>query len=168
LGAAAEFIPDRALTKHLAAHSQVLVRRATEGDLEFLAELRLALWPGEPLAVRRSEAEANLAHGDRMATLVALDGDRHVGFAEVSLRQDYVNGCVTSPVAFLEGIYVRPEHRGRGVGRALVIAAEQWARVQNCLELGSDALLDNQLSHRFHRCAGFEETERVIYFRKRL
>jgi aminoglycoside 6'-N-acetyltransferase I len=84
------------------------------------------------------------------------------------LRRDYVNGCETSPVAFLEGIYVPPDRRRGGAGRALIARAEQWARDRGCQEFASDALLANEASHRFHSGAGFEETERVVYFRKPL
>jgi len=131
--------------------------------------LRRALWPDEPLEVRRAEAAANIARSDGgMATFAAEEAGEVVGFAEVSLRHDYVNGCDTSPVAFLEGIYVRAGHRRRGIGRALVAAAGQWGRSHGCREFASDALLGNDASRRFHGAAGFEETERVVYFRKPL
>ena len=146
-----------------------MIRLATAADVEALARLRFALWPDEPLAQRRLEAEDRVARTDpRIETFVAVAQDEVAGFVEVSQRSDYVNGCDTSPVAFLEGIYVSPEWRRQGLGRALVDAVEQWARDQGCSELGSDALLDNSLSHRFHAGAGFEETERVVYFRKSL
>lgn len=87
-------------------------------------------------------------------------------FAEASVRQDFVNGCVTSPVAFLEGIYVRPEDRGSGIGRRLLSAVQSWALEQGCNELASDAHLENTESHAFHAAIGFEETERVVFFRK--
>jgi aminoglycoside 6'-N-acetyltransferase I len=144
-----------------------MTRHATAADGEALAALRFALWPDEPLAVRRAETEANLARTDGgLATFVAEVEGEVIAFAEVSLRRDYVNGCESSPVAFLEGIYVRPDRRRLGVARALVVGAEQWGRTQGCRELASDALLDNLASHRFHAGAGFEETERVVYFRK--
>jgi len=73
-----------------------------------------------------------------------------------------------SPCAFLEGWWVDDDVRRAGVGRALVAAVEQWARAHGFTELGSDALLDNALSHQAHRALGFEERERVVYFRKRL
>ena len=146
-----------------------MIRPAAPADVDALAELRFALWPDEPLARRRAEAEVNLARTDgALGTLVAIDGGEAIGFAEVSLRRDYVNGCETSPVAFLEGIYVRPGQRRQGVARELVAAAEQWGRERGCGEFASDALLDNHASHRFHAAAGFEETERVVYCRKRL
>ena len=144
-----------------------MIRLAQDRDIDALVGLRLALWPGEALEVRRAEVTANLARAGRdIATFVAEEAGEVIAFAEVTLRRDHVNGCETSPVAFLEGIFVRPEQRRRGVGRALVAMAEQWGRERGCRELASDALLGNELSRRFHGGAGFEETERVVYFRK--
>jgi aminoglycoside 6'-N-acetyltransferase I len=94
---------------------------------------------------------------------------RHpVGFAEASLRALGANGCETRPVAFLEGLYVSPACRRRGVARALVREVEHWARSLGCTELGSDALLGNDAGHAAHRALGFEEAERVVCFRRRL
>ena len=89
------------------------------------------------------------------------------GFAEVATRP-YVDGCRTSPVAFLEGWYVDPDCRGTGVGRALVDAVEAWARGRGLEELGSDALLSNEPSHRAHQRLGFIEVERAVRYRKSL
>ena len=91
-----------------------------------------------------------------------------IGLAEVSVRSDYVNGTETSPVAFLEGLYVVPHARRNGVGAALVAAAFDWGRSAGCREIASDALLENSTSHVVHRALGFEETERVVYFRRKL
>jgi len=91
-----------------------------------------------------------------------------VGLAEAAMRTDYVNGTAASPVAFLEGIYVLPDARRQGVAAALVDAVCRWARECGCRELASDALLENERSHAVHRALGFEETERVVFFRKPL
>ena len=109
------------------------------------------------------------ASPDRFAQFVALDGARSaVGFVEVALRNDHVNGTTTSPVAFLEGIYVVPSARTQGIARALVTRAEQWAGRIGCSEFASDARFENAASHAMHRALGFSETERVVYFRKAL
>jgi aminoglycoside 6'-N-acetyltransferase I len=110
-----------------------------------------------------------LAQPERGAGFIARGADgAALGFAEVALRTDYVNGCETSPVGFLEAIYTVPTARRRGVARALVRAAEAWTLARGCTELGSDALLDNAGSHVMHGALGFEETERVVFFRKAL
>lgn len=91
-----------------------------------------------------------------------------VGFAEATIRRDYVEGCETSPVVFLEGVYVRPEARRGGVAQALADAVAEWGKVKGCTEFASNALLDNSDSHRFHAAIGFAETERVVFFRRAL
>lgn len=146
-----------------------LVRPATLADAAAWGRLRLALWPDEGGDWDPEDVDAALG-GDRPATafLACNDGGAPIGFAEATLRVDYVNGTAGSPVGFLEGWYVAPDWRGRGVGRALVAAVEDWSRRQGCSELASDALLDNAASHAAHGACGFEETERVVYFRKTL
>ncbi len=91
-----------------------------------------------------------------------------MGFVEASKRVDYVNGTSSSPVAFLEGLYVAPESRRKGVARALVDSVVEWASTWGCLELASDSLLNNTTAHAAHCALGFEETERVVYFIRRL
>lgn len=89
-----------------------------------------------------------------------------IGLAEASLRSDYVNGTESSPVAFLEGLYVVPQARRKGVAASLVAAVCGWARGAGCRELASDAALENAISQVVHRALGFEETERVVFFRR--
>jgi aminoglycoside 6'-N-acetyltransferase I len=84
------------------------------------------------------------------------------------VRTDYVNGTSTSAVAFLEGIYVVPEARRKGVAASLIATIAKWAQSIGCEELASDALLENEASYALHLALGFQETERVIFFRKSL
>jgi aminoglycoside 6'-N-acetyltransferase I len=129
--------------------------------------LRSELWP-QDAALHRQEIEHILVTPDKFVAFVAYDGAAGVGFAEAALRFDYVNGCETSPIVFLEGIYVRPDRRRMGVARQLCASVERWGIRKGCTELASDALLENDVSHRMHAALGFEETERVVFFRKPL
>jgi aminoglycoside 6'-N-acetyltransferase I len=100
--------------------------------------------------------------------IVADFGDGKLGgFAEVGTRSA-AGGCLTTPVAYLEGWWVDPQFRRRGVGAALIAAAETWAKAQGHSELASDALLDNVVSQAAHVRLGFIEVERVVLFRKAL
>jgi aminoglycoside 6'-N-acetyltransferase I len=131
--------------------------------------MREQLWPHLDSSQHEVDLERLVADPSRFVAFVAISPERRaIGFAEVSLRSDYVNGCESSPVAFLEGIYVKPEFRRRRVAGRLCQAAERWARSQGCTELASDALIDNTLGHEMHRGLGFEETARVVYFKKSL
>ena len=130
-------------------------------------EMRGLLWDRTDEAENAAAVRRVVAEPSRFATFLAVSPEgRGVGFAEVSVRTDYVNGCKSSPVAFLEGVYVRPEFRRTGVARMLFEAAERWGRDKGCTEMGSDALIDNTASHGMHRGLGFEEAVRVVCFRK--
>lgn len=82
-----------------------------------------------------------------------LDG-AFVGFAEVALRYDYVNGCESSPVAFLEGIYTVEGARRQGWAARLIAQVQEWAKQQGCSELASDTDIANLDSQRLHGGAG--------------
>ncbi|ENN89804.1 GCN5-related N-acetyltransferase [Rhizobium freirei PRF 81] len=132
------------------------------------ARLRAELWPDGSIEHHRSEIE-KICSAEGNIGFVAIDAADHViGFAEATLRHDYVNGCETSPVLFLEGIYVRKESRRQGVAWALCAVVAEWGRAAGCTEFASDALIDNLESHALHDALGFVETERVVYFRKSL
>ncbi|WP_337786180.1 aminoglycoside 6'-N-acetyltransferase [Ramlibacter lithotrophicus] len=129
--------------------------------------LRQQLWPHCAAKEHLAEMSAFLAEPARFAQFVKYDGSGvAVGLVEVAIRTDYVNGADTSPVAFLEGIYVVPRARRSGVARELVAAAERWALGMGCTELASDAAIENTSSHAMHAALGFVETERVVFFRK--
>lgn len=131
--------------------------------------MRRALWPDEQDVVDVASLRAALEPAAESSVFLAMAPNGvAVGFAEAKLRCDYVNGTDSSPVGFLQGWYVAPTWRGQGVGRALINAVEAWTAGCGCSELASDALLENQASHRAHVGCGFEETDRVVYFRKRL
>jgi aminoglycoside 6'-N-acetyltransferase I len=129
--------------------------------------LRQQLWPTCAAEEHLAEMSAFLAQPARFAQFLKYDesGDP-VGLIEIAVRTDYVNGADTSPVAFLEGIYVVPQARRSGVARELVAAAESWALGMGCPELASDAPIENTASHALHCALGFTETERVVFFRK--
>jgi aminoglycoside 6'-N-acetyltransferase I len=101
------------------------------------------------------------------AVFVAERSDGQLaGFLELSVR-NYAEGCRGS-TPYVESWYVDEDVRGTGVGRALMEAAEQWARDRGYIELASDALLENSLSHAAHQALGFEAVERIVVFRKPL
>jgi len=146
-----------------------VIERCTSVDQPGWLRLREALWPGTSREEHLAEISAFLESRARYAQFVAYSAaGQPCGFAEASVRADYVNGAHSSPVAFLEGLYVTPQHRRSGVAKELVSAVAQWAQGAGYSELASDALLNNELSHAVHRALGFAETERVVFFRKAL
>ena len=147
--------------------SSVLVRKAEPRDFDVWVRLRTELWPDWP-DDHVSELQAYLQAPPAQATaFVAEVEGAVVGFAELRLR-DYAEECDSSPVAYLEGIYVDPTVCVHGVGRALVEAGEQWGREKGCTEMASDREITNEASGAFHLAVGFEEATRMVTYRKDL
>ena len=146
----------------------VTCRPVKEDDAVAWTRLRQALWP-DAVPGEHADAIARYFAGtlpEPIMVLFAQDGHaRPIGFVELSLRA-YAEGCQSDNVAYVEGWYVAPEARGRGVGRALIEAAEDWARRQGCTELASDAQLDNVVSAASHEALGFSEVGQIRCFRK--
>jgi len=147
----------------------VRIRRVERGDAAHWERMRQTLWPSPP--GEHAQEIASFFSGDRSnpaEVLVAVDdSSRAVGFAEVSIRP-YAEGCCSGRVAYLEGWFVDEASRRKGVGAALLNAAEEWGRAQGCTELGSDTEICNLDSAAVHRALGFSEMERIICFRKTL
>jgi aminoglycoside 6'-N-acetyltransferase I len=145
------------------------VRHAAREDAAVWSAMRKALWPGADADELRAEAAAFFDGRDPLLNAVWFceDAGLPVGMLELSLRP-YADGCSSSPVPYVEGWYVVPEARKRGIGRALMQEAERWAAEQGFTEFASDALVDNATSECAHKALGFEEVERRIQFRKSL
>ena len=148
----------------------VRIRAVDPGrDAAHWGALRAALWPDQAGVDGADDLAEALEPADDTCVLLAIDPEgTPIGVVEARLRRDYVNGASTSPVGFLEAWYVAPAWRGCGVGRMLVAGVEAWARGRGCRELASDALLGNIPAHAAHLGCGFVETERVVYFLRRL
>ncbi len=146
--------------------SEISVTPLREKDQDDWARMRHELWPECP--PERHALEKAFYEKPDTVVLLARAGDRPCGFAEVVVRNDPVEGSAASPVPYLEGWYVEAEFRGRGVGRALLRAAEDWARDLGYRELGSDAESANTHSIRAHLATGFREVGRNVCFIKSL
>lgn len=139
----------------------------TEPLLADWLQLRILLWPDHEDA-HLLEMRQLLEQPHTLQLLSYNDQQQAIAMLEASIRYEYVNGTQTSPVAFLEGIYVLPEYRRSGVATTLVQQVEDWAKQFSCTEFASDAAIDNTISHAMHRALGFQETERVVYFKKKI
>jgi aminoglycoside 6'-N-acetyltransferase I len=144
-----------------------MIREIREADRQDWLRMRDALWPGSH-ADHDAETRAHFeSTSDKSVVFVADTDGRLVGFLELDFRT-YAEGCESSPVPFIEGWYVDPECRGKGVGRALVAAAEDHVRGRGFNEIASDAEISNTGSHAAHRALGFVEVERIVCFHKSL
>lgn len=144
-----------------------MIRKATVQDAQTVAVLAVKMWPGHPVAELAKEF-AELLTKPSVAVFLYMAEERAIGFAQCQLRHDYVEGTESSPVGYLEGIFVEEPHRNGGYARALLAACEQWAKEQGCSEFASDCELTNTQSLAFHLHCGFREANRIICFTKKL
>ena len=137
----------------------MIVRPLAAADHAGWHAMRQRLWPEDG---RDDLAELAKMHVPYTVLVAERDG-RLAGFAEASIRS-VVDGLYFKPAAYLEGIWVEPDERRRGIATGLLAGVTDWARSQGVSGIGSDALADNAESIAWHRHAGFEAEEQVIRF----
>jgi len=144
----------------------VRIRELGKSDREEWLRMRCELWPGQEVSfVKEVDRFYSGSLIEPQAVLVAEEAGKLVGFAELSIRP-CAEGCHTQRIGYLEAWYVDVQARRRGIGRALVIAGEDWARSRGCSEFASDSELCNDISAKAHLALGFEEVATIRCFRK--
>lgn len=144
-----------------------MILRANSKDSRILAEMAVQMWSSHTV----DELEAGFveaSNNENVALFIKCSDDLPVGCAQCSLRTDYVEGTKTSPVGYLEGIFVKADYRNRGYAKELLSACEKWAKDMGCTEFASDCELDNIGSLKFHLAMGFDEANRIICFKKNI
>jgi aminoglycoside 6'-N-acetyltransferase I len=136
-------------------------------NVKQLTELALELWTDGSFEEELTYYQSFLDAENEVCYLVKVEGV-YVAFIHVSLRAEYVEGADDSPVAYIEGLYVKPSYQKRGIAQNLVGLAEAWGRKKDCKQVASDTELSNVLSIDFHKKMGFEEVNRVVCFVKGL
>jgi GNAT superfamily N-acetyltransferase len=136
------------------------VRRAAAGDAASVAVLAAELAQSFAFSAERFRVSyPALIADDRACLLVAAAGQESAGYL-LGFRHltFYANG----PVGWVEEVVVRRGDRGRGAGRALMSAFEQWAAGEGCALVA----LATRRAAPFYRALAYEES--ATYFRKAL
>lgn len=144
-----------------------MIKKANIDNLEIVSSLAKSLWPDNDLDDLRKEF-TDILNDKEAAIFLKEDNGEFIGFAQCQLRHDYVEGCDSSPVGYLEGIYITENRRRQGFAHDLLKACQEWAQESNCLEFASDCELNNLDSLAFHIKMGFMEVNRIICFKKEL
>jgi aminoglycoside 6'-N-acetyltransferase I len=148
-------------------HPSLHVREYRDGDWSEWLRMTAALFPHEATDDLARGMREHRARADAAVFVAARHDGGLAGFVEAGARP-YADGCHTSPVGYAGAWFVDADVRRAGVGRALLDAAEAWARAAGYPEMASNALLDNVLSHQAHARSGYVEVGRVVQFRKPL
>lgn len=144
-----------------------MIRKAEKADALAAAQLAVCMWDSHTVEELAYEFE-ELIDSEKAAVFLIDEESVPVGFAQCQLRYDYVEGTGSSPVGYLEGIFVKDEYRKQGYAAELLNACERWAKSCGCTEFASDCELDNAAGIRFHQSAGFSEANRIVCFTKKL
>ena len=148
--------------------TEFTIRPLTEADLSEWLRLRQSLWDELGEEDHKDEMLSIIENSDSQYVAVAdMGGGRLAGFLEASIRS-HVEDCDTDHVGYLEGWYVDPAFRQKGIGGSLVQAAEGWAGRHGCTEMASDAEVTNLISQQAHARLGYGETSRLVHLRKEL
>lgn len=139
--------------------------KVEEIHLDELTKMAIDLWPNNDFNELRHEIIL-MMKGDKDIFLLSSINESIVGFIHMSIRTDYVEGANSSPVGFVEGIYIKPMYRFKGIARELVSKGEEWAKSMGCTQIGSDIEMNNLDSYKFHQNIGFKEANRIICFIK--
>jgi len=144
-----------------------MVHKATKRDCRVLAELAVQMWDSHTVDELEAEFLETL-NDEQSACFIKYIKGLPVGFAQCGVRTDYVEGTESSPVGYLEGIFMKADYRNNGYAKELLSASEMWAKNMGCTEFASDCELGNVGSLKFHIAMGFEEANRIICFKKRI
>ena len=144
-----------------------MVQKATNNDSRILAEMAIQMWHSHTVDSLEMDFKETL-NNESAVFFIKYADNMPIGFAQCGLRTDYVEGTETSPVGYLEGIFVKAGYRNNGYARELLLACEMWAKDMGCTEFASDCELDNTNSLKFHMAMGFGEANRIICFKKNL
>lgn len=145
-----------------------MIRRAERPDHPIWATMLARLHPVQSVEEFEKElASLSTLAEPYIAFLAFTDSGEPVGMVDARVR-NYAEGAPNLRAAYVEDLWVDPEHRRTGVARALLRSVEMWARNQGLDWLGSDTAPDNQVSRDWHRRMGFDEIEQVVLFGKPL
>lgn len=147
--------------------SIITYRKAIYEDISIITEIAILLYD-EHTFEEILEENMGLLADENEAMFLSFDGDKAIGFSHCSLRNDYVEGTHGGTIGYLEGVYVLPEYREKGVAKTLVDHCEKWIKGKGCKEFASDCQLDNDGSYAFHLKIGFKEVNRMICFAKEI
>ena len=144
-----------------------MIKKAGNNDLEALAKLAILMWQNHSITELINEFSEIIENG-KSVFFLKYEYDVPVGFAQCQLRTDYVEGTKTSPVGYLEGIFVKEQCRHKGYAKELLVECEAWAKENGCSEFASDCEIHNIDSFHFHQAMNFIEANRIICFTKAL
>jgi aminoglycoside 6'-N-acetyltransferase I len=141
---------------------------AKKEHLQDFLNMALDLWRSDYESNELKDIFSDALKNEKNKVLFFSVNEKIIAFIFLSVREDYVEGSTSSPTGYVEGIYVKPEFRKLGIAKKLLSEGEKWLKEKGCKQVGSDAYINNIVSHYFHTSIGFKETGRLVTFIKNM
>lgn len=107
-----------------------MIRKATKQDVTCIAEMAIMMWDSNSIEELAEEFETVLYNEECAIYLYCID-HMPIGFAQCGLRHDYVEGTESSPVGYLEGIFIREGYRKNGYARICCLNVKNGQNKRN-------------------------------------
>jgi GNAT superfamily N-acetyltransferase len=143
------------------------IRPATKSDIPVILELIRALAtyeraPDEVIATEQNLTDVFFGKKPAAEVLLAFENERAVGFAVFFHN---FSTWLGRPGLYLEDLFVRPEDRGKGYGRALLVRLAKIARERGCGRMEWAVLNWNEPAINFYRKLGAKPMNEWTVFR---
>jgi aminoglycoside 6'-N-acetyltransferase I len=148
-------------------HTDFEIERLSLTNLLSLTEMSVELWPESNFEEELASWKKIITNSDNYCAL-AKSSTQYAGFIHIAIRNDYVEGADSGKTAYLEGIFVNPEYRSKGIASLLFLHGEQWAKSNGLKQLASDTEIINEISQWFHKKIGFDEVNRIVCYLKNI
>ncbi len=145
----------------------LVIEKLSATTIAIFTSLVLELWTDCDFEEEK-EQYSQLIDSEIDACFLAKADDEYVGFIHATIRHDYVEGADNLPIAYIEGLYVKPTYQKRGIAKILVATVENWAKDLGMTQIASDTEQSNVESIGFHTQIGFSEVNRIVCFVKDL
>lgn len=139
----------------------------SKDNIRQLTELVLEFWDNCSFD-EELESYKSIIDSDNEICYIVREQENYIAFIHLNTRNDYVEGAQCLPIAYIEGIYVKPSYQKQGIAKELIKSAYNWARQKGFKQIASDTDLGNSASIDFHKKIGFIEVERIVCFIKDL
>jgi GNAT superfamily N-acetyltransferase len=152
----------RKITQHIAME-KIIIRKAIPADLPILFEFEQGIIKAErPFDCTLKEDEihyydiAAMIIADDVEVLVAELNSELIGsgYARIETSKVYLKH---PKHAYLGFMYVKPEHRGKGVNKIILAGLENWSKQQGITELRLDVYDENEPAVKAYEKAGFSK-----------
>jgi GNAT superfamily N-acetyltransferase len=145
------------------ARADITIRSARLSDAETIAALTTQLGYDAELSTVASRLSRLLARSDQQL-LVADDGGRAIGWIHMVITE-YVEA---DAFVVIGGLVVDREYRKQGIGRRLLIRAEEWAAQHGCSLVRLSSNVKRVEAHGFYERAGYANLKTQYAFAKRV